>query len=248
MSCIRWFQEIGTADVGLAGGKGANLGEMVPADKRDTPALSDTQVAELVALGRQVEAHYEAPQDIEWAYAGGQFYILQSRPITALAPAGPEFPTEGEYNRTMFVEIFPDPLSPIFLSVIQPLFEGMLDFTFEALGFRPPQNAEGVEVFYNQPYFHRDYTAAALQPLSPAVRERLVSQIVNPFGEHEQDVQGELSPAYLGMVARLLRFMTSFPAQLAHLSSLHYERNRICRLPGLSSRSPDYVGNTHCTD
>ena len=33
----------------------------------------------------------------------------------------------------MFIEIFPDPLSPVFLSVIEPLFKDMLDFTFRAL-------------------------------------------------------------------------------------------------------------------
>ncbi|MFQ5859489.1 MAG: PEP/pyruvate-binding domain-containing protein, partial [Anaerolineae bacterium] len=187
-----------------------------PAERRDVPALSDEQVAELVALGQQIETHYGAPQDIEWAYAGGRFYVLQSRAITTLAPAAPPA-GEMEYNRTMFVEIFPDPLSPIFLSVIQPLFKGMLDFTFEALGFKPPQGMEAVGVFYNQPYFNRNYIAASLQPLSPPVREPLVSQIVNPFGHHEGGARGELSRPYLGMVARLLRFMVGFPDQLPGL-------------------------------
>lgn len=216
----------------------------VPADRRDVPALSDAQVAELVALGRQVETHYAAPQDIEWGYAGGQFYILQSRPITTLAPAAPELLSHGEYNRSMLVEIFPDPLSPIFLSAIQPLFAGMLDFTFEALGFRPPQNQnmEAVEVFYNQPYFHRDYIAAALQPLSPPVRERLVSQIVNPFGEHEHDMQGELSAAYLGMVVRLLRFMTTFPARLPGVvAQYRAEVAEIAELPLEDVADPEIV-------
>ena len=27
---------------------------------------------------------YKKPQDIEWAYAKGKFYITQSRPITTL--------------------------------------------------------------------------------------------------------------------------------------------------------------------
>ena len=188
-----------------------------PAEQRRVPALSDEQIAELVALGRQIERHYRTPQDIEWAYAQGRFYVLQSRPITTLAPRAVETPAVGEYNRTMFIEIFPDPLTPLFLSVIAPLFHGMLDFTLEALGFKPPQDIEGTGVFYNQVYFNRDYIEVALKPLSPPVREQLVSQIVNPFGRHGQSARVELSLPFLGMVVRLLRFMVGFPEQLPEL-------------------------------
>ena len=34
-------------------------------------------------MGRRVEALFGAPQDIEWALAGGELFLLQSRPITA---------------------------------------------------------------------------------------------------------------------------------------------------------------------
>ncbi len=40
-------------------------------------------LAPLLALGRKVEARYGLPQDIEWAYADGQFYLLQTRDITS---------------------------------------------------------------------------------------------------------------------------------------------------------------------
>lgn len=53
----------------------------------DQPSLSDAQLRELAQLGNRIEQHYGAPQDIEWAWADGQFYILQARPITALPPA-----------------------------------------------------------------------------------------------------------------------------------------------------------------
>jgi membrane protein insertase Oxa1/YidC/SpoIIIJ len=39
----------------------------------------------LIALGDQIEALFEEPQDIEWAFKDGAFYILQSRNITTLA-------------------------------------------------------------------------------------------------------------------------------------------------------------------
>ncbi|MHB1132504.1 MAG: PEP/pyruvate-binding domain-containing protein [Chloroflexota bacterium] len=52
-------------------------------------ALTDEQIVGLARLGAQVEEHYGWPQDIEWALAGGVFYLLQSRPITSLFPIPP---------------------------------------------------------------------------------------------------------------------------------------------------------------
>ncbi len=37
---------------------------------------------ELLALGRQLEEQFGHPQDIEWAFAEGKFYLLQARDIT----------------------------------------------------------------------------------------------------------------------------------------------------------------------
>ncbi|MCC7355105.1 MAG: hypothetical protein IT330_15275 [Anaerolineae bacterium] len=200
---------------------GGTVERETPAERRDVPALSDDQVRELVKIGQRIEAHYGAPQDIEWAYAHGHFYVLQARAITTLAQQAKEAKEETEYNRTMFVEIFPDPLSPVFLSVVKPLFQSMLDFTFGTLGFRPAQKMEAIGIFYNQPYFSRSYIAAAFHPLSPPVRERLVSQATNPFGRHEEGMPGEFSLPYIRMMIRLLRFMVGFPKQLPGLVA-HY--------------------------
>lgn len=58
----------------------------VETSEQSSPALTDSQAIELAALGRRIEAHFGNPQDIEWCVADGQFYILQSRPITTLFP------------------------------------------------------------------------------------------------------------------------------------------------------------------
>jgi pyruvate,water dikinase len=62
----------------------------VPANLRDVPSISDDEIAELVAIARQVEAHYGCPQDIEWAVSrtappGENVVLLQSRPETVWA-------------------------------------------------------------------------------------------------------------------------------------------------------------------
>lgn len=47
--------------------------------------LSEDQVIQLAELGKRIQEAYGGfPQDIEWAYQGGQYYVLQARPITGV--------------------------------------------------------------------------------------------------------------------------------------------------------------------
>jgi phosphohistidine swiveling domain-containing protein len=49
--------------------------------------LSDGQIRDLTAWGQRVQAHYGAPQDIEWVLdAEGALWLTQARPITTLYP------------------------------------------------------------------------------------------------------------------------------------------------------------------
>lgn len=52
--------------------------------RQNMPSLTDEQVCEVARLAVQVESHYGSPQDVEWALANNQLYLLQSRPITTL--------------------------------------------------------------------------------------------------------------------------------------------------------------------
>ena len=74
--------------------------QAVPIGQREIPSLQRGQVAELGKLGMQVDAFYDAPQDVEWAYAKGQFYLLQARPITTLTDAA-----EIEHLRRQEIEV-----------------------------------------------------------------------------------------------------------------------------------------------
>ena len=98
----------------------------MPADAAPAARCSTTPAAaELAALGARIEEHFGAPQDIEWARAGGEFFILQSRPITALPEPAADTPTDWTvpdptalYFRASIVEQLPDPLSPLFADLI----------------------------------------------------------------------------------------------------------------------------------
>jgi pyruvate,water dikinase len=57
----------------------------VPEADRSRQALTDDQIKELGRLGRRVTEHYRGfPQDIEWAYADGEFFLVQTRPLTGV--------------------------------------------------------------------------------------------------------------------------------------------------------------------
>ncbi|WP_251341244.1 phosphoenolpyruvate synthase [Haloplanus halophilus] len=78
---------------------GETVEREVPEDKRDQRVLTGDEIARLVELGERVEDHYGEPQDVEWAVAGGEVYMLQSRPITTIDDgdaADDEGESEGE--------------------------------------------------------------------------------------------------------------------------------------------------------
>jgi rifampicin phosphotransferase len=57
------------------------------ADRSSEPCLDEKQLQQLVDLGQQVQGHYGAPQDTEWALdSAGRFWLTQARPITTLYP------------------------------------------------------------------------------------------------------------------------------------------------------------------
>jgi len=52
--------------------------------------LDDMQVRAIAALGRRIERHFAAPQDVEWAIdSDGMLWVTQSRPVTTLYPRAP---------------------------------------------------------------------------------------------------------------------------------------------------------------
>ncbi len=85
-------------------------------------AIDAKVAADVAALARRVEARLGAPQDIEWALAGGELVLLQARPITALpdqAPVPVPVPVEvppGFWERE--ASHAPKPWTPMTLSAL----------------------------------------------------------------------------------------------------------------------------------
>ena len=56
----------------------------IGAPRSTSPSLTSAQLAELVTVGERLERHVGFPQDVEWAFANGSLYVLQSRNITTV--------------------------------------------------------------------------------------------------------------------------------------------------------------------
>ena len=64
-------------------------------------------ILELAALGQKATAHFNTPQDLEWAQADGKLYLLQSRPITTLYPLRRNMQLHGRMKRGFFILFLP---------------------------------------------------------------------------------------------------------------------------------------------
>jgi pyruvate,water dikinase len=60
--------------------------ELTGDPRADAVVLTDEELRAAADLGRRSEAHYGAPQDVEFAVEAGRVFLTQTRPITTLAP------------------------------------------------------------------------------------------------------------------------------------------------------------------
>ncbi len=153
----------------------------VPEDRRRSSVLRDAAATELAGLGRQVEDHFGAPQDIEWARTGDGFVLLQARPITALPAPEADPPTDwtvpkptSMYVRASIVEQLPDPLSPLFADLVGGSVTRSLQALFrELLGRNAIRDAD-VDLPTVNGYAYYRYSRSGMLRLGLASRKAFV--------------------------------------------------------------------------
>jgi len=102
--------------------------------------LSDEQIRTLAQLGARVEAHYGAPQDIEWAIdAAGKLWLTQSRPITTLYPLPANAPDNDDelhvyFSANVFQGVF-RPFTPMGIAALR-----LIGSAFARLFDLPPRD------------------------------------------------------------------------------------------------------------
>lgn len=108
---------------------GSSVGERkVAEDIREESVLSSTDIQALVKHLQTIESYFGSAQDVEWTKADGQFFMLQSRPITQVLPLATDdgrlyLGNEGQevednilWSRMDIGEIFTGRLTPLGVS------------------------------------------------------------------------------------------------------------------------------------
>ncbi|WP_010502426.1 phosphoenolpyruvate synthase [Paenibacillus elgii] len=111
-------KRIATKKLAIYGRKeGGTETQQIDPDQQKTQALTEQQILQLARIGRQIEAYFGCPQDIEWCLVDDTFYIVQSRPITTLYP----IPEASDQENHVYVSVghqqmMTDPMKPLGLS------------------------------------------------------------------------------------------------------------------------------------
>lgn len=100
--------------------EGGTIKQEIKPELQNNQALSDKQILALEQIGRKIEKHFDAPQDIEWCLADGEFYIVQSRPITTLYPIPKSIDEDNHvYLSVGHNQMMTDAMKPLGLSFFQ---------------------------------------------------------------------------------------------------------------------------------
>jgi len=231
----------------------------VVATTGDGEGLTPAQVREVAELCLAAEAAFGGPQDIEWAFADGALYLLQSRPITSpLRPAPLTDPGFMVFDNSNIVESYPGIVAPLTFSFASYAYARVYMAFVALLGVAPEHiRAERVvfenmlsriegRVYYNLGNWHR---ALAMLPgyslnrgfmdgmmgTSAPLPERLLGQI-----EHGQPQRLKEYARMARSAWRLWRASRQLPATSAQF------RARLDR--ALKATTPERVATLSLTE
>ncbi len=115
------------------------------------PTLTQEQSRELAELLTKIEREHDTPQDVEWCHDGQQFWIVQTRPVTAAAMATD---SDIEWTRANLREVLPDLPSPQTLRIVCDLLEQATRRFYGNMLAPADELGPMVKAFYGRPYFN----------------------------------------------------------------------------------------------
>ena len=136
-------------------------------------SLDDAQIRALADLGARVEAHYGAPQDMEWAIdPDGRTLLLQARPITTLFPLPTGAPPTDDNPRVYFsfsvAQGVYRPLTPMGLQAFRLVAAAMA-----TLAGHPPSDR------YAGPGFITEAAGRLFFDITPALRSKFGRRVLD---------------------------------------------------------------------
>ncbi|BCC59665.1 phosphoenolpyruvate synthase [Bacillus cereus] len=187
---------IATKKLAIYGRKeGGTERKKIAPNQQKFQTLTEQQILQLARIGRQIEAYFGCPQDIEWCLVDDTIYIVQSRPITTLYPI-PEV-NDGENHVYISVghqQMMIDAMKPLGLS-------------FFLLTTSAPMCKAGGRLFVDATQrlaspASRDYLINTLGKSDPLIRDALTTVIERENfikllsdDEKEKDLSKNVPPA-----------------------------------------------------
>ena len=206
-------KELGAKATVMHGEPGGGL-STEQADRSREQALSDDQIAQLTELGQEVVRLYQDPQDIEWAFAGGKLYLLQSRPITSLFPVPPPGADDDPrvYVSLGAIQGIMGPFTPFGMEMLRGLFAGISRiFSFDASIY----DQTLIHAAADRPWIH--VTGALRNPLGRLVFDRALP-LVEPgaaLAIRDMTSSPQFQPPQVSL--RFLRLAMPFLLRLLYL-------------------------------
>lgn len=183
----------------------------VPRDKQKQPTLSTGEVLELLKLGERLVEYFGSPQDIEWAFADNNFYLVQTRLITSLFPLPKPQEADQELriylNMGLYSQALHEPLTPMGEEVFFGMFKSFAKLVNREYAHQPVRwcKTAGGRVFVDLTELLRN----------PRIRKKLEN---NPAEKDPQSIKallwvaeqnkGELQTTGVSPIYAMLKIIT----------------------------------------
>jgi rifampicin phosphotransferase len=200
-----------------------------------TPLLTDSQITTIATLARQVESYFHRPQDIEWAIADDRLYLLQARPITALASMPDPDSKVTVWDNSNIAESYGGITTPLTFSFARNAYEAVYRQFCKIMGvpesaiaqhgtvFRSMLGLVQGRIYYNLLNWYR---VLALLP-GFTINRRFMEQMMGVQEELPVDVLASLNSAsagdklrdalhLIGTVVGLVKNYVTLPQQIRH--------------------------------
>ncbi len=149
--------------------------------------LTESDVLELVGLGRRVADLFHGPQDIEWAQTDGRFHLLQARAITTLYPLPEGIPNDGLHVlvSASAIQGMLDPITPLGADVFRVALPKALAALGGPVRHARPSVIAGERWFLDLTYLLsrrrvRSIVRNALRVIEPTTGEALDEVLADP--------------------------------------------------------------------